>query len=166
MKRKFYICLVIITLFSITGCGSNTAKKENSNVRVTKETYEKITCINNNDIISDNTTVVLEYKNNYVKKATYTYNIKSEAKTLASAIYKEFNNDFKDISGVESSFDNDVIMQIFDFEKIDLSLYQIAKTNYINFISSSAEKDFSYISENKVLLDAYKNTELSNFTCK
>lgn len=172
MKKVLFSIAIFTLLVSLTGCNDSNDKlnkdknesKGNSNIE--SKDYSKMTCTNSNDSVASTIITNIEYEDNYIKNIKYTYNIKSDGQTLATMLKDEFEKDFKSVTGVDSNYSNNVWTQTFNFEKVNLNDYQNAMTNYLNFVSSSTEKDFSYIKDDKILLDSYKSIELSNYNCE
>lgn len=163
--KKYVISILLVCgmLMTITGCGE---KKENDTNKDNNKNYSKMTCTNNTDAIADSITVDIEYEDNYIKNVKYTYNIKDSGETVAKLMQEEFKKDFEKVTGVEENYSDKKWIQTYNFEKINLDEYKTARTNYLNYLSNSTTKDFTYIKDNHILLDSYKNIELSGYTCK
>ena len=76
---------------------------------------------------------------------------------------KEISSYYKDINGINVKEEGKEITLEFDFNKLDINQYKLAVTKHND--SYRLESDFSYIENNKILADEYKNLELKNLTC-
>ena len=76
---------------------------------------------------------------------------------------KEISSYYKDINGINVKEEEKEITLEFDFNKLDINQYKLAVTKHND--SYRLESDFSYIENNKILADEYKNLELKNLTC-
>ena len=76
---------------------------------------------------------------------------------------KEISSYYKDINGINVKEEGKEITLEFDFNKLDINQYKLAVTKHND--SYRLESDFSYIENNKILADKYKNLELKNLTC-
>ena len=75
----------------------------------------------------------------------------------------EISSYYKDINGINVKEEEKEITLEFDFNKLDINQYKLAVTKHND--SYRLESDFSYIENNKILADEYKNLELKNLTC-
>lgn len=75
----------------------------------------------------------------------------------------EISSYYKDINGINVKEEGKEITLEFDFNKLDINQYKLAVTKHND--SYRLESDFSYIENNKILADEYKNLELKNLTC-
>ena len=75
----------------------------------------------------------------------------------------EISSYYKDINGINVKEEGKEITLEFDFNKLDINQYKLAVTKHND--SYRLESDFSYIENNKILADKYKNLELKNLTC-
>lgn len=78
-------------------------------------------------------------------------------------LVEEISEYYKNINGITVQTDGKEITIEFDFNKLDINQYKIAVTKHND--SYRLETDFSYIKDNKIMADEYKNLELKNLTC-
>lgn len=119
------------------------------------ETIEKhiYNCENESSSIN----IIYNTENNYI---TY---IKRSEILSDEELVEEISEYYKDINGINVQTDVKEITIEFDFNKLDINQYKIAVTKHND--SYRLESDFSYIEDNKILADEYKNLELKNLTC-
>ena len=105
----------------------------------------------------ENITVNIKEEKNYI---TYVERIEVvNSKDIADEIEKIY----KDINGITVMKDNTKITLQFDFNVLDINQYKLALKAHNNLYR--LETDFSYLEDENVNFEKYKDIELRNLTC-
>lgn len=75
----------------------------------------------------------------------------------------EITKIFENQEGIETKLEDKNLTVIFDFEKLDVNQYKVVMRNYLEYYRSSS--DFTYVEEDKLLYDIFKESELQDFKC-
>lgn len=145
-------------IYNIKETENKVITEEKEEKPVIEEEPEKVekhiySCENENSSIQ----IIYNTENQYVTYIKRTETLSDEE------IAKEINSYYKDINGINSTVDEKEITIEFDFNKLDINQYKVAVTKHND--SYRLESNFSYINDNKILADKYKELELKNLTC-
>ncbi len=131
---------------------NNSKKQEKDSEPIIKEEKEK-----NLSCTSDNLNIEVIAKNNYITKLKRTMNFEDEEEL--NSILKIFENQ----EGIAYDINDKQLAITFDFENLDINEYKNVMRNYLEYYRDSS--DFTYIEENKLLYDHYKESELKELEC-
>ncbi len=70
---------------------------------------------------------------------------------------------FENQEGITTQIDENNLLITFDFETLDVNQYKISMRNYLEYYRNTS--DFTYVEEDKLLYNTYKETELKDFEC-
>lgn len=70
---------------------------------------------------------------------------------------------FEEQEGIEVQTEDKTLTILFDFEILDVNQYKIVMREYLEYYRNTS--DFTYVEEDKLLYDIYKESELTDFEC-
>ncbi len=106
---------------------------------------------------SENIAIEVKAKDNNITKIEkkLIYANEEELKDIAKI--------FENTEGITTQIEEKSLLITFDFETLDVNQYKIVMRNYLEYYRNNS--DFTYVEDDKLLYNTYKETELKNFEC-